>query len=202
MSLKLFYFDCETTGVHRVHDDIWQIAGMVEIDGKVIDAVNIKMKPRNIERMPAKLFDMFNTTKEEMMNYPSRESAFEKLLVFFSKHTDIETRKDSLIPVGHNAASFDMGFFKKFFDEEFKHKNVNWQFLLDYHCIDTMNLCALAALAGVFPDAADSLRLSESCKMMGIPFDENEAHDALYDVKKTRTLFKKFSDIITIDSIE
>ena len=108
--MKLFYFDVETTGTHQTNDDIWQIAGMVEVDGKVIDAINIKMKPRKIERIPNHLFEMFNTTKEEMLNFPSREEGFDKLVTFFSKHTDIEKREDSLIPAGHNAAAFDMGF--------------------------------------------------------------------------------------------
>tara|TARA_R110002020_G_scaffold148509_3_gene324356 strand:- start:1019 stop:1627 length:609 start_codon:yes stop_codon:yes gene_type:complete len=202
MALKLFFFDTETSGINPVNDDIWQIAGMVEVNGKVIDAFDIKMRPRYIERIPEKLFKMFNTTKEEMMKYPSRESAFDKVLDFFSKHTDIESRDGSLIPVGHNAASFDMAFFKKFFNEEFKYKSMEWQHLLDYHCIDTMNLCALAALTGVFPEEADSLRLADSCEIMGIDFDEEEAHDALYDVKKTRSLFKAFQKIVTIDPIE
>lgn len=198
MGITLFFFDTETTGTHPINDDMWQIAGMVEIDGKVVDAINIKMKPRNINRMTPFLYKMFGTTEQEMMGFMDREEAFDKLVMFFSKYTDTDKYADSLIPVGHNASGFDMGFFKKFFDEEFKHKKIDWRWLLDYHCLDTMVLAHLAALTGNFPESADSLKLSSLCEMAGIPFDEDEAHDALYDVKKTRQLWKVFMEHIDI----
>jgi DNA polymerase III alpha subunit (gram-positive type) len=199
--VKLFYFDTETTGTHLLNDDVWQIAGIVEEDGKVVDAINLKMQPRKIDRIPEKLYEMFGTTREEMLSYQPREVAFEKLIAFFAKHTDINTRDDSLIPCGHNAAGFDMGFFKKLFEEEFKHKKQTWQHLLDYHCIDTMLFAQLCALSGVFPEAADSLKLNSVCEYLGIEFNEDEAHDALYDVKKTREALKKFMEMTTINPV-
>lgn len=43
---KLFYFDCETTGVetnqgHKIH----QLAGLMEIDGKVAGEINLEFRP-------------------------------------------------------------------------------------------------------------------------------------------------------------
>jgi DNA polymerase-3 subunit epsilon len=196
--MKILFFDTETTGTNRYNDDLWQFAAIVEEDGEVIDSINIKMQPRNIDRIPDYLYDMFGTTREEMLSYQSRSNGVKELLRFFAKHTDITKREGSLIPCGHNAAGFDMDFFKKLFLEEFKHWKITWEHLLDYHCIDTMIFAQICALTGVFPDNCDSMKLSAICEILGIDFDEDEAHDALYDVEKTRAALHKFLEHTTI----
>jgi ribonuclease T len=77
--------------------------------------------------------------------------------------------------VGHNA----------FFDQEFLkaavgRANIKRDPFHPFSCFDTATLSGLAFGQTV---------LAKACEMAGIPFDQREAHSALYDARRTAELF-------------
>lgn len=43
--MKILYYDLETTGVKYWKNGIHQIAGMIEIDGEIVEAFNFNVQP-------------------------------------------------------------------------------------------------------------------------------------------------------------
>jgi ribonuclease T len=77
--------------------------------------------------------------------------------------------------VGHNAF-FDHGFLK----EAATRADIKRDPFHPFSCFDTVSLAGLALGQTV---------LARACEMAGIPFDQQEAHSALYDATRTAELF-------------
>jgi len=201
--MYIAYVDVETSGLNYDNDDIWQIGIVIEDQetGKAVDAANIKMQVKDESRITPELLDLLNVTKEQLTGYQSREQGFKEFIEFLTKYTDPTNRNDSLIFCGYNIAGFDMYFIRKLFWKEFKHLNLNINNYIDYHVIDVLQITQLFLLTGSV-DGSNYLtncKLKSMCKIMEIEFDDEKAHDAMYDVVKTRELFKVLSDKVSFN---
>ena len=56
--MKKLYFDCETTGLDPIKNDIIQIAGVIEIDGHNMVDFNFKSKPFNWDAIETKALEI------------------------------------------------------------------------------------------------------------------------------------------------
>lgn len=58
--MKVLYFDCETTGTDPIEQDITQISGLIEIDGKVVDKFNFRCQPLNWDGISPEALEAWN----------------------------------------------------------------------------------------------------------------------------------------------
>ena len=76
---KRLYFDTETTGLNSRDNDIIQIAGIIEIDGKQEDEFNLKMQPFRWDTISQEACDIHGISVEQMKGFPEPKSAYKLL---------------------------------------------------------------------------------------------------------------------------
>jgi len=182
--MKLFYADTETTGLDPVKNEVFQIAYIVEIDGKLVDEVEIKLRPERPETASPEALKVTGKTLEELSSYPPREEGFKKLIAGLEKHIDRFDRSDKFIWIGQNP-DFDVRFVRRLFDEMGDKYYGSW---FDPRPADLISLAVACKTKGLIDPP--NFKLGSLAECFDIQF---EAHDALADVKATREVWKRLS---------
>jgi DNA polymerase-3 subunit epsilon len=68
--LKICHVDTETTGKHHALHSIHQLAAIIEVNGKIVDRLNIKMRPRLGRYIDEEALKVGGVTKQQIMAYP------------------------------------------------------------------------------------------------------------------------------------
>lgn len=140
MRNKLFFVDVETTGTNPETNGIWQLAYMIEINGKIKHKGNLLMKPMKYIKIDKEALQHCNINKQELKAFPSQRKQFQKLLKVLNKVVDKYNPSDKLHIVAYNA-NFDSDFIRSWFTRD---NNYNW---FDSHFfsvpICTMNLAGI-----------------------------------------------------------
>jgi len=183
--MKLIYVDTETTGLDPISCAIWQLAGTIEINGKIKDKFNIFMRPNpdqniNIGALEATKASLNNIIKAEMSQY----EGYQKFMYILDSHINKYDTTDKFFMVGYNSHSFDSSFIRQFMK---MHDNVYYGSYFWHPNIDVMLIAAWAAMKD--RTNLPNFKLGTVCKALGIDFDEKDAHDALYDVERTMEMF-------------
>lgn len=192
--MKLIFIDTETTGTDPVKNGIVQIAGIIEIDGVVVEEFNLKCRPFEGQTYTAKALEVIGKSVEEIKEYPDPREAYRTLIKIFDKHINRYDKNDKFHMVGQNT-KFDYDFLTEFF-----RMNMNKFFYayVAYHLIDLIQATALFSVAGKMK--LQNMKLQTVADYFGIKFG---AHDALEDIRTTREIFYRFTDLIkTIDMPE
>jgi len=185
---KLLYIDTETTGLDPEKCDIIQLAGIIEIDGKEEQSFMFNIKPKDDCQWTQEAIEKHKINKELAMNYfTSREETLSLLTKYMSRFCKQDDYYDRFFMVGYNI-KFDEKFIRKFFAEMTQsEKFFNKWFW--FPSIDVAQIVALRTLEA--RDQFNNFKLETVCQAMGIDFDANEAHNAMFDIIKTRELFLK-----------
>jgi len=186
---KILWFDTETTGLDPVKNDIIQIAGMIEIDNKVVEHFNFKCAPFNPDNIEEQALKVTGLKKEDVLNYDSPKDVYDKLTTIFSRHIDKYDKTDKFIPAGHNVG-FDVDMLKQFF---IKNDDVYFGSYVSYHKLDTLSLAIALNYWGFLPTKPENFKLKILCDIFGIKI---EAHEAGSDINATRELFAAFTAIV------
>lgn len=180
---KILWFDVETTGLDPVSNDPIQIAGMVEIDGKIEEEFNILTQALHPENIMQEALDLNGRTIEQIEGFQSPTDAKKEIDAVFLSHIDKFNRDDKFFPAGYNAR-FDMDFlgqwFKKLGD---KYLGSFW----NWRAIDPLPFLHVMDYKGELPQL-QNLKLETVCEHFDIKID---AHDAMSDIKATRELVHK-----------
>jgi DNA polymerase III epsilon subunit-like protein len=190
---RIFCFDLETTGLPTLGLPVVpvQIAGVV-LDPNVPGLPEIgefhefmqvpayaHFDPEAIQMHAAK-----GRTPEwyQMNGKPPAEvyRALDAFLRGFMRH-----KWDMPYPAGHNVASFDIPILNR---EIAMQLGKDYRFPLRYHILDTMGECTWRKM---LTGAPDKLKLSEVARHFSVPLNEEEAHDALVDVKATAEILRR-----------
>jgi len=184
--MKTIFFDCETTGVNPIKNDIIQIAGIIENEGKEIDNFNIKMQPFSWENVEQKALDVNNITIEQLKGFPEPTMAYSEIVSLFDKHIDKFDREDKFIVCGYNVR-FDIGFLKEFFIKN------NDSYLFSYlgRIKDPMHI--VDYLRTLNKIDVKSSKLSDVCNYFNI--DIGNAHDAMADIVATKKIMEKLDNL-------
>lgn len=190
--MKLLFVDTETTGLSAYKNGLVQIAGIVEIDGKVKEEFNFECRPFEKDEVDAKALTIIGKTREELENLPSPKKTYQKVVTLFDKYIDKFNRSDKFYLVGQNI-KFDHGFlqawFKKNDDKYFG--SYAWNYMVDLIAIAT-----LFRVAGKFK--TDDMKLETMAKEFDISLD---AHDALNDIRATREIFYRFVEQVKHEKV-
>jgi len=181
---KLFYYDLETTGLYYWKHGIHQIAGIIEIDGKIVEELNFKVKPNPAASIELEALEVANVTKEQVFAYTDMHIVFKEAVGILGKYVDKFNPKDKFTLVGFNNKGFDDNFFRAWFVQNFDNYFGSWFWSSS---VDVMSMAAAETL-DVRADMKN-FKLVEVCRHFGIEVEDEKLHDANYDVRLTRELF-------------
>lgn len=192
MSVKIFYYDLETTGLDPAKHAIHQLAAFIEIGGEVVDRINIKMAPHPKAAIEPEALKVSGVTLEELQSRQDYLQGYAELVRFLGPHVDRFDRADKLFLCGYNNAKFDDGFLRMFFEL------CNNKYFGSYFWSHALDVIVLAGeylkhrRAGM-----DSFKLFRVARELGLHVDEERLHDAYYDLELTREVYKIVSGEIT-----
>lgn len=183
--IKKFFCDTETTGLDPKIQHVHQIAAIVTDNKlKYIDHCNIRFQPKSFENANPEALAKTHLTLEDLKRRQPYEAGGKAFVAFLDKHCDKFDKNDKMQFLAYNAP-FDESFvtpviddFDGFFGSYFYRPS----------------LCIQRQAAWLLQDKRDQIarmKLCDMCEYAGIEFNEDEAHDALYDIKKTVELFKE-----------
>lgn len=187
--MKIFYFDCETTGLDAKLNDIITLAFIIEVDGVIKEKAEFKMQPFNWDNISQEALDVNGITLEQLKTFEPPQQVYKKLISLFSKYVDKykknKTVNDKFVCCGYNV-NFDIGFLTEFFKKN--GDNYVGSFI-DYHKLDLASIVLFLKLHGVLQ--IDGFKLKVVSEHFKIQID---AHDATSDINATRELSFKLLD--------
>jgi len=175
---KVLWFDCETTGLDPYRNGIVQIAALVEIDGEVTEAINLFLRPGDSDKIDQKALDIHGYSESEVRKFPDPEISMRKFQTFLSRHVDKFDNTDKFVMAGY-FIRFDMDFLRALFVKLGDRYFGSWFFNVTY---DVQVQVAERILRGF---RSPNYKLITMCQEFGIEIDP---HDALSDIKATRSL--------------
>ena len=179
---KILWVDVETTGVDPVANDIWQLAYLIEIDGKVVDGENMYIRPHNVANIEQKALEVGGTSIEKLLEIELLVSqAVANIKAKWAKYVDKFDKRDKFVLAGY-WVNFDSNFLRQLFTKAGDKFGIgSWCFS---PCLDVASFVAIAVAKHNF--RFPNYKLETVCGKLGIPI---EAHDALSDIYATRTLY-------------
>lgn len=182
---KLIFLDTETTGLDTNTAGLIEVAGLIDIDGKEVAAFDIKTNIYKDDVVDESALISNGVTIEEIHNYQNPRLAFAQLVKELGKYLDQYDKKDKFIALAY-VADFDNRVVRKFFQ-----KNNN-QFFGSWWRNPWLDIFNLAAY--VYQDTwleFENHKLATVAKHLGIPCDDCQTHNALYDATIARAIYYK-----------
>jgi DNA polymerase-3 subunit epsilon len=176
----------ETGGLNPKKSALLQLAGIIEIDGKEECDFNYLIAPFDDDEIVQKALEVNGFSMEQVKKFTSPEKSYNQFVKLLDSYVSKYNKQDKFFFVGYNSHSFDMPFVRTFFT---KNKNKFFGSYFHYPSLDVMIL-ALEELKEERP-RMKNFKLSTVAKEMGIELEEASLHDALYDIKLTREIYKR-----------
>jgi DNA polymerase-3 subunit epsilon len=198
--IKKIFYDLETTGLDPILHGIHQLSGCIEIDGKVIEHFNIKMKPFGSDEIDDKALEIGGITLGMLATYQSPQEAHAQWMKLLGKYVNKFDKKDKYFLYGYNNRKFDDGFFRSWFDKLGDKYFGSWF----YQYTSDIMVLAVEHLLEDIPNM-ENFKLMTVAKHLGIEIDETKAHDAVYDIDITRQVYyivKKPSNVVVVPEEE
>lgn len=186
---KILFFDLETTGVKHWQNGIHQIAGMIEINGKVVESFDFKVRPDPRAVIEAEALEVGGVTEAQIKAYPPMQDVHKQLCKVLGKHVDKYNRKDKFHLCGYNNMGFDNNFLRAFFIQNNDNYFGSWFWS---NSLDVMVLATHKLMAE--RDLMPNFKLNSVAKHLGIKVDDSKLHDGLYDVGLTREIYYKLEN--------
>lgn len=182
--IKIFY-DCETTGTNYKLNSIHQLAGLIEVDGKIVETFDFRMRPHEKAVIDPGALKVCNKTIEEIQAYPPYKETYKNIIAMLGKYINKYDAKNKAKLVGFNNRSFDDNFFRMFFDLN------GDSFFISYFWSDSIDVLVLASQ--YLEDRRlnmPSFKLKRVAMELGLVIDKDGLHDALFDAKLTRDIYR------------
>jgi DNA polymerase-3 subunit epsilon len=182
--IKIFY-DLETTGTDYRKHSIHQLAGIIEVDGKVVEEFDIKMAPHEKAICEPEAMHLCKVTEEQIRSYPNMFMAHTQFKRILEKYIDKFDTRCKAHMIGFNNRYFDDPFLRKHFElcED--------QFIGSWFWNDTIDVLCLASQYLLDRRSQmPSFKLKRVAKELGLCVDDSDFHDALYDVRITREIYR------------
>ena len=190
--IKIF-FDVETTGLNVKKHSIHQVAGLIEVDGKVVEKFDIKTRPHPKAELDPTALNICKKTGAELLAYQDMKTAHKELTTLLGNRINKFDRKDKAFLIGYNISYFDCTFLRAWFEQNNDNYYDSWFWKSE---IDVMSLAAQYLILRR-PDMP-SFKLKRVAKELGLEVEEDSLHDAFYDVKLTRQIYR----IVTGEEVE
>lgn len=183
-TLKIFY-DVETTGVKVNKHSIHQIAGFIEINDAVVEEFNIKSRPHPKAEYSEGAMEKCRVTQKQLEAYQSMGKAHDEFINILSKYIDKHNPKEKAFLVGYYNMSFDDIFLRAWFEQngDFYMNSYFWPGSIDCSALASQYLIDRRS-------SMPSFKLKRVAKTLGLEVEDEKLHDAFYDVKLTREIYR------------
>lgn len=173
--MNLLFMDFETGGLDPKRHAPLQFAYIIEHDGEVVKEAAYDIRPDRNDDICMAAIETNYFTLERMR--AGKDLPFVLLML----------KMDCLpfpgiFPVGHNV-QFDIDFLRRGCERH--HENM-FLYLDIKKNLDTRAIAQFLSYKGGFPKPTENFKLETLCTLFEIPL---KAHDALEDIRATRTLF-------------
>ena len=182
---KRLFLDLETTGVEKLIHGVYQIAGLIEINNKVIDEFNFRCNLTPNRDIDPEALLINKITEVQIKSYPRPEIVCKQLTEILEDYNEEFYSDTKFTIVGYNT-SFDIDFIKRWFDDLGYSR---------FHMLQDWQPVCVLSMARILRDLGDKLlvkapnmKLVTLCRLLEIP---HNPHDALSDIKATRILRQK-----------
>lgn len=193
--MKVFYFDVETSGLDPVRNDILTLSGLIEIDGEIVDTIDLKMQPFDYNSISKEALEVNGLKLEEIKTFDEPLIAKKKLEKFFCKYVNRfkknKTSEDKLIPAGYNVL-FDIRFLEEFWK---KCGDSYFGAFIDYHKLDIAAIVLYVKYKGLLQ--FHGYKLTQIAEALNCVF-KGEAHTAQADILMTRDIGNKLLEVIQV----
>jgi len=158
---------------------------IIDDNDNEIDSINLKFVPRFLHYTEEALSKSHLTYEEVYGRFLNSNAAFETYAEFLERHVNRYDPKDKMQFVAYNV-DFDENVTRRWFDNSKTQRMYGSYFW-------TPGICLMRQAAWLMRNqrVVHNFKLATICKFAGIEFEEEEAHDALYDVRKMIELYKK-----------
>jgi DNA polymerase III epsilon subunit-like protein len=179
---KLFFFDCETTGLDPKIHDILTLSYIIEINGDLKTSGTVKIRPENPFTIDPGALLINGLTIDQINSYDPPDQAHTWLQSVFSRFIDKYDPSDKFYPVAYRA-DFDYQFLSEFFK---RRKDQYFNSWLSTRLLDPLFILRMLDYLGVIqlPD----YKLATVAAHFGIPL---EAHNSAFDVAALRDIFHR-----------
>lgn len=186
--MKILYYDLETTGLdHMLHAPI-QFAGLLEIDGQIVESLEYTMKPYPDDLIDAGALQVNGRTMEEISTFADPTDVLGWICERLDKHVNTRSKSDGIFLCGYNNVHFDDQFLRQWFIkagyDQWAYMNRFWNESLDMRI-----LCAAALVRE--RSGMPNFKLTTVARHFGIEVDDAKAHEAMYDTELVRALSRK-----------
>ena len=183
---KHFFLDVETTGTNPERHHIFQISGILTDENfNILEECNYMCKPYSLDHYEQGALDKTGMTLDDLKNIEmSSSDAYVQFSELLSRHCNKFDKKDKIHFVAYNA-SFDVSFIRAWFAVNGDNYFGRWFW--------NPSLCVMQAAAWMTQrvrGALPNFQLGTLCKCAELGWDEDQAHNARYDVLKTLELFR------------
>jgi DNA polymerase-3 subunit epsilon len=162
----------------------------VEIDGQIVEEIDLKMRPLVKYRVDAEALEVVGVSEPEIRNWPPQDKQYKRFETLLERYVNRYEKLDKFVLAGYNINSFDEPFLRELFMDNAKTRDErkyggyfgSWFFwpkrdaqtyLADHIAENSLRL--------------PNYKLATVCQHYGISI---EAHDALSDIRATRTLYR------------
>lgn len=189
--MKILFYDLETTGVKPWRNGIHQIAGLIDIDGEIVEEFNLLVKPHPQADYDPKALEMAEhlkhptlTRREVAESFPDMKEVHQQLTKILDKYVDRYDKKDKFFLCGYNNSQFDNQFFRFWFEQN------GDPYFNAWFWINTLDVMVLATKYFRYErDKMEDFKLVTVARRLGITVEEEKLHDALYDIRLTRDVY-------------
>lgn len=189
---KVLWLDVETTGLDAVVNDVIQIAGIIEIDGKVDVEFDFSIQPHNWDNINPKALEVSGTTMDDLLRFEMPHDVKTQLEGLFMRYVDKFDKTDKFVMAGYNV-DFDARFMKQFWN---KCGDKWWGSFVEYKNYDVYPLFKTYADAAQI--TVPNHKLVSAAEHFGLSFGDEGAHNALGDIRVTREVGNRIKDIFTM----
>lgn len=182
--MKLLFFDLETTGVNPGKNGIHQISGEIVIDGVTKEKFDFKVQPNPKAVIEEQALQVAGVTREQVMAYTPMREIYNQFVGMLGKYVNKFNKTDKFFLVGYNNASFDNQFLRGFFLQNGDNYFGSWFWS---NSIDVMVL-ASNKLADRRHEM-ENFKLSTVAKFLGVQVNDDDLHNAFYDIYLTKAIF-------------
>jgi DNA polymerase-3 subunit epsilon len=178
---KVLWFDTETTGIDPKAHSVVQIAGIIEIDGKIKEEFNLFFQPLSGRAIELRALEVNNRTESELLLFPPAAESMTALKAIFDKYINKRDRRDKFVAAGFNV-NFDLDFLREtWFQASDKYGPGSYMFNCPWDV--RSDVARLIVRTGL---RLKDYKLGTICGHFGI--DIAGAHNAIVDVRATREL--------------
>lgn len=184
--LKLMFIDTETTGTDTIMSGLWQIGGIIEC-GRRSEEFLFECDVFEEDIFDPKVIEVTGITPQKLEMLPDPKEVFDKFVELLDKYVDRYDKQDKFTAIGF-FAEFDQKIIRTWFEKNDDDYFGSW-FWHPWLCMANVAAFTYRKHRSDFLN----FRMETVADQLGIDFDSNNLHNALFDAKIAREIYLKLT---------